>query len=55
MGAARREPSGVCITTLDVLITVETQKLAALQTHKRGLMQQLFPSGSEKLEGGSEK
>jgi type I restriction enzyme S subunit len=29
---------------LDALITAETQKLAALRTHKKGLMQQLFPS-----------
>jgi len=33
-----------CLSSLDALITAETQKLAALQTHKRGLMQQLFPS-----------
>jgi type I restriction enzyme S subunit len=33
-----------CLTTLDDLITAETQKHEALKTHKRGLMQQLFPS-----------
>jgi type I restriction enzyme S subunit len=33
-----------CLSSLDALITAETQKLAALQRHKRGLMQQLFPS-----------
>ncbi len=33
-----------CISGLDALITAETQKLEALKTHKRGLMQQLFPS-----------
>ena len=32
-----------CLTTLDALITAETQKLDALKTHKKGLMQQLFP------------
>ncbi len=32
-----------CLTSLDDLITAETQKLAALKTHKKGLMQQLFP------------
>jgi type I restriction enzyme S subunit len=32
-----------CLSTLDGLITAETQKLAALKTHKKGLMQQLFP------------
>jgi type I restriction enzyme, S subunit len=32
-----------CLTFLDDLITSQTQKLAALKTHKKGLMQQLFP------------
>jgi type I restriction enzyme S subunit len=29
------------------LITAQSQKLAALKTHKKGLMQQLFPSPKE--------
>ena len=29
------------------LIAAQTQKLAALKTHKQGLMQQLFPSPEE--------
>ncbi len=33
-----------CLTSLDALITAETQKLEALKTHKKALMQQLFPS-----------
>ncbi len=33
-----------CLSSLDTLITAETKKLEALQTHKKGLMQQLFPS-----------
>lgn len=33
-----------CLTNLDSLITAQTQKLAALKTHKKGLMQQLFPT-----------
>jgi len=33
-----------CLSTLDARIATESKKLAALQTHKRGLMQQLFPS-----------
>jgi type I restriction enzyme S subunit len=33
-----------CLASLDDLITAQTQKLAALKTHKKGLMQQLFPS-----------
>ena len=36
-----------CLTSLDALITAETQKNEALKTHKRGLMQQLFPSPEE--------
>jgi type I restriction enzyme S subunit len=36
-----------CLSTLDDLIAAETQKLEALKTHKRGLMQQLFPSPEE--------
>ncbi|GAB1368237.1 hypothetical protein MASR1M42_07860 [Azonexus hydrophilus] len=33
-----------CLSSLDELITAETQKLDALKTHKKGLMQQLFPA-----------
>jgi type I restriction enzyme S subunit len=33
-----------CLTSLDDLIASQTQKLDALKTHKKGLMQQLFPS-----------
>ncbi len=33
-----------CLASLDDLITAQSQKLAALKTHKKGLMQQLFPS-----------
>lgn len=33
-----------CLSSLDALITAETQKIEALKTHKKGLMQQLFPS-----------
>ena len=33
-----------CLTTLDTLITTATQELETLKTHKKGLMQQLFPS-----------
>jgi type I restriction enzyme S subunit len=36
-----------CLSSLDDLITAETQKLEALKTHKRGLMQQMFPSPEE--------
>jgi len=33
-----------CLSSLDALITAETQKHEALKTYKKGLMQQLFPS-----------
>lgn len=36
-----------CLSSLDALITAETQKQEALKTHKKGLMQQLFPSLEE--------
>jgi len=32
-----------CLTSIDELITVQTQEIASLKTHKKGLMQQLFP------------
>jgi len=36
-----------CLSSLDARITAETQKHDALKTHKRGLMQQLFPPSEE--------
>jgi len=33
-----------CLSSLDDLITAETQKLETIKSHKKGLMQQLFPS-----------
>jgi type I restriction enzyme S subunit len=33
-----------CLNSVDNLVTSEIEKLEALKTHKRGLMQQLFPS-----------
>jgi type I restriction enzyme S subunit len=36
-----------CLSSLDALITAETQKHEALKTHKKGLMQQLFPALEE--------
>jgi type I restriction enzyme S subunit len=36
-----------CLTSLDDLIAAQTQKHEALKTHKKGLMQQLFPSPEE--------
>jgi type I restriction enzyme S subunit len=36
-----------CLNSLDALIAAETKNLEALKTHKKGLMQQLFPSPEE--------
>lgn len=36
-----------CLSSLDALIAAETEKLEALRVHKKGLMQQLFPSTAE--------
>lgn len=36
-----------CLNSLDALITLESKKLEALKTHKKGLMQQLFPTPEE--------
>ena len=36
-----------CLTSLDELITAATQELDTLKTHKKGLMQQLFPAQQE--------
>jgi type I restriction enzyme S subunit len=36
-----------CLSSIDELITAQTQKIESLITHKKGLMQQLFPSADE--------
>ncbi len=36
-----------CLSSLDNLITVETEKLTLLKDHKKGLLQQLFPTNGE--------
>ena len=36
-----------CLTSLDDRIAAETRKLDTLKTHKKGLMQQLFPQVGE--------
>jgi type I restriction enzyme S subunit len=46
-GIPEQQRIASCLSSLDALITAETQKLEALKTHKRGLMQQLFPSPGE--------
>ena len=44
---AEQQRIASCLSNLDALITAETQKLEALKTHKKGLMQQLFPTPAE--------
>lgn len=39
-----------CLSSLDTLITEATQELETLKTHKKGLMQQLFPAMDVKAE-----
>ncbi|WP_026221025.1 restriction endonuclease subunit S, partial [Thiofilum flexile] len=36
-----------CLSSIDELITAQTQKIEALKSHKKGLMQQLFPNMEE--------
>ena len=36
-----------CLSSLDQLITAETEKLSTLKDHKKGLLQQLFPAKGE--------
>jgi len=44
---AEQQKIADCLSSLDELITAQTQKLQALKAHKKGLMQQLFPAESE--------
>lgn len=44
---AEQQHIATCLSSLDDMIAAQSDKLEALKTHKRGLMQQLFPSPSE--------
>lgn len=44
---AEQQRIASCLSSLDAQITAEAQKLQVLKTHKKGLMQQLFPSAEE--------
>jgi type I restriction enzyme S subunit len=46
-GIPEQQRIATCLSSLDTLITAETQKHEALKTHKKGLIQQLFPSLEE--------
>jgi type I restriction enzyme, S subunit len=39
-----------CLSSIDELITAQTQKLAALKAHKKGLMQRLFPAMDDDMD-----
>lgn len=41
---AEQQKIADCLSSLDELITAQNQKIDVLKTHKKGLMQQLFPS-----------
>lgn len=44
---AEQQKIATCLTTLDELITAQGEKIKALQAHKKGLMQRLFPAEGE--------
>lgn len=44
---AEQQKIASCLSSLDDLIAAESAKVEALKDHKKGLMQQLFPQGSE--------
>jgi type I restriction enzyme S subunit len=44
VAVAEQQQIAACLSSLDARIAAETEKLAALKAHKKGLMQQLFPS-----------
>ena len=44
---AEQHRIATCLSSLDELIAAQSDRLAALQTHKQGLLQQLFPSPAE--------
>jgi type I restriction enzyme, S subunit len=46
-GEAEQNRIADCLSSLDALIATVSRKLDGLQTHKKGLMQQLFPSAEE--------
>lgn len=41
---AEQQRIAACLSSLDALIAAQSRKLDGLRTHKKGLMQQLFPS-----------
>ncbi len=48
-GGAEQQKIADCLSSIDDLITAQTQKLNTLKTHKKGLMQHLFPAEGKTL------
>ena len=46
--ASEQNKISTCLSSFDDVINAESDKLDALKTHKKGLVQQLFPSGEER-------
>ena len=44
---AEQQKIAACLSSLDDLITAQTQKIEALKRHKQGLMQGLFPAAAD--------
>jgi type I restriction enzyme S subunit len=47
IGVAEQKRIASCLSSLDELIAAQGDQLEALKTHKKGLMQQLFPSPAD--------
>lgn len=47
LGPEEQQKIADCLSSLDELITAQTEKIEAFKSHKKGLMQQLFPSVNE--------
>jgi len=47
IGSEEQQKIANCLSSLDILITAETEKLVYLKDHKKGLLQQLFPTKGE--------
>ncbi len=50
---AEQQKIADCLSSLDELITAQSQKLEALKAHKKGLMQQLFPAEGDASTGSA--
>ena len=48
-GPEEQQKIADCLSSIDTLITLQTQKLDALKAHKKALMQQLFPANGETI------